>query len=73
MNDGTLSDINFSNNNDLRKILATIIEVIFDYTNKFPERKIFFQGSDDGRGISLYHNAISKHFFILEKEFYILA
>ena len=47
MNDGTLSDTHFSNNNDLRKIMATIVEIIIDYTKKYPERTIFFQGSDD--------------------------
>jgi hypothetical protein len=42
MADGTLSDTHFSNNNDLRKIMATIVEIVIDYTGKFPERTIFF-------------------------------
>jgi hypothetical protein len=72
MPDGTYSDTHFSNNNDLRKILATILEVVIDYTEKFPDRQIFFQGSDEeGKRISLYHKAISKHLFVLEKEFHI--
>jgi hypothetical protein len=55
MSDGQLSDTNFSNNNDLRKILATTIQILMDYTEIFPERSIFFQGSDDkGRRTSLY-------------------
>ena len=61
MDDGTLSDTHLSNNNDLRKILATIVEVIIDYTDEFPERNIYFQGSDDeGRRISLYYIFRSK-------------
>jgi len=72
MPDGTLSDTHLSNNNDLRKILATIVKVIIDYTSEFPERHVFFQGSDEqGKRNSLYHKAISKHLFVLEKEFYI--
>ena len=72
MPDGTLSDTHFSNNNDLRKILATIVKVIMDYTTRFPERQIFFQGSDEhGKRNSLYHKAISKHLFVLERDFYI--
>jgi len=69
MPDGTLSDSHLSNNNDLRKVLATIVQVIIDYTTQFPDRNIFFQGSDDGRRISLYHKAISKHLFVLDKIF----
>ncbi len=72
MPDGTYSDTHFSNNNDLRKILATILTAVIDCTAKFPDRQIFFQGSDEeGKRISLYHKAISKHLFVLEKEFYI--
>ncbi len=72
MADGSLSDTHFSNNNDLRKILATIVDVVIDYTAKFPDRQIFFQGSDEeGKRISLYHKAISRHLFVLEKEFHI--
>jgi len=67
---GTMSDTHFSNNNDIRKIMATIVEAMIDYTNNFPDRMIFFQGSDEeGRRISLYQRAISNYLFILEKEF----
>lgn len=41
--DGTLSDTHFSNNDDIRKIMATIVEAVIDYTNNFPERMIFFR------------------------------
>jgi len=70
MDDGQLSDTNLSNNNDLRKILATTVQVLVDYTEIFPERTIFFQGSDDtGRRTSLYQKAISKYFTTLKKDF----
>ena len=69
MNDGRLSDTNLSNNSDLRKILATTIKTLIDYTEIFPERIIFFQGSDDGRRITLYQKAIAKYYYVLERTF----
>ncbi len=74
LEDGQLSDTNFSNNNDLRKILATITQTLLDYTSEFPERTIFFQGSDDaGRRTSLYHKAITKYYSTLKKDFTIIG
>ena len=73
MQDGSLSDTTSSNNDDLRKILSTIIQVIGDYTYRFPERSIFFQGSDDGRRMTLYQKAITNHLFILEPDYLIVG
>ncbi len=74
MKDGKLSDTNFSNNSDLRQILATTIQTLMDYPEIFPERTIFFQGIDDkGRRISLYQKAITKYYSILAIDFYIIG
>lgn len=67
-----ISDTHLSNNGDLRKVLATVAQILIEYTSKFPERTIFFQGSDNqGKRSSVYHRAISQYYSILEKEFYI--
>lgn len=67
-----ISDSTFSNNNDLRMILATVVQILIEYTSIFPDRAIFFQGSDEeGRRRMLYHRAISEYYSMLEQYFYI--
>lgn len=49
-----------SRNGDMQKILETIARIVIDYTNRYPTRKIFFQGSDKLRTrqyqLSLFSN-----------------
>ena len=67
-----ISDSSASNNGDLRKILATVAKVLVDYTLVFPERTIFFQGSDEtGKRTTVYNRAISTHFSFLAHDFII--
>jgi hypothetical protein len=69
---GNISDTSLSNNGDIRKILATVAQAIINYTLIFPNRTIYFQGSDEaGKRTSVYNAAIRKYFYSLEKEFYI--
>jgi hypothetical protein len=69
-NPRVISDSTLSNNNDLRKILATVVKILTEYTTLFPDRTIFFQGSDDaGRRTTLYKRAIAAYYNELEKEF----
>jgi hypothetical protein len=69
MRNDRISDTNVSNNGDIRKIFATVAQVLMDYTSIYPERTIFFQGSDvEGRRISVYHRAISQYYHLLQKE-----
>ena len=71
INETELSDTHFSNNNDIYKILATVAQTVIEYTKLYPERKIFFEGSDDEnkRYNSAYQSAISRYYHILSKEF----
>lgn len=70
INETELSDTHFSNNNDIYKILATVAQTVIEYTKIYPERKIFFEGSDDeNKRNSAYQSAISRYYHILSKEF----
>jgi len=72
MTDGIASDTNISNNGDLREILATVTRILMDYTATFPERRIFFRGSDDeGKRIAVYQRAIREYYSILQEIFFI--
>lgn len=67
-----VSDTRVSNNGDMRKVLATVAQIVGRYTSVFPERTIFFQGSDrEGKRLSLYHRAIHLYYPVLEKDFII--
>lgn len=68
--DGEINDQVRSNNGDLIRIMATLIQIIIDFTNERPEAKIFFSGSTDHRTrlykriIKTYYNRFSKSFVI---------
>jgi len=72
LKDGTESDTNVSNNGDMREILATVTQVLTAYSEVFPDRKIFFTGSDEeGKRMAVYHRAIREYYSVLQKIFLI--
>lgn len=66
--DDSIDDTSVSDNGDRNKILATIAKVVDQYTFKFPERFIYFQGSTDGR-TRLYRMAVSLNLEELSETF----
>jgi hypothetical protein len=69
---GELDDLTISNNGDRNKILATIVKVVVEYSYKFPNRYIFFQGSTEQR-TRLYRIAVSLNLEELSEIFEIYA
>ena len=69
---GELDDLTISNNGDRNKILATIVKVVVEYSYKFPDRFIFFQGSTEQR-TRLYRIAVSLNLEELSEIFEIYA
>ncbi len=69
---GEINDFNISGNGDRNKILATVADVVKNYTQKFPERLIVFKGSTNER-TRLYRMAIGLNFEELSAEFEIYA
>ncbi len=55
--DGEIDDYVVSNNGDRNKILATVVDVIKSYTQKFPAHWVFFSGSTQERN-RLYRMAV---------------
>lgn len=68
--DGSIDDRANSNNGDIVKVLATIVRILIDFTEKFPEREIFFAGSTQERTrlytriLETYHSDFNKEFNI---------
>jgi len=69
---GELDDLTISNNGDRNKILATIVKVVVEYSYRFPDRYIFFQGSTEQR-TRLYRIAVSLNLDELSEIFEIYA
>lgn len=70
--EGDVDDYRISDNGDRNKILATIVKVVEIYTNKYPERWVYFTGSTDQR-TRLYRIAVSLHLEELSTFFEIFA
>ena len=49
LNNGEISDISETKNNDLRTVLATVIQIINDFLIKKPNKFVLFRGSDSRR------------------------
>lgn len=67
-----IDEYTVSNNGDRNKILATVVNIISIYLNKYSERSIYFTGSTAAR-IRLYRMAITLNLEELSKEWIIYA
>lgn len=70
--DGKESDMVVSDNQDLPTVLATVIKIIEEFLNKFPEKIVTFKGSDDRR-TRLYRIVISKEIDKIKERFMVLG
>jgi hypothetical protein len=52
-----IDDFSINDNGDRNKILATVVQVVDNYTKRYPERMIYFRGSTPSR-TRLYRMAI---------------
>jgi hypothetical protein len=69
---GEIDDYCISDNGDRNKILATIADVVKAYTEKYPDRLIFFRGSTNER-TRLYRMAVGLNLKELSRQFEIYA
>lgn len=68
----SLDDEDISRNGDAEKVIATVVASIYDYTSRYPERRIFFRGSDERRTRG-YRLAITRHYEDLLADFHIFG
>lgn len=67
---GAVDDKINSNNGDMVRVLATLVQILLDYTSKFPDAEVYFSGSTDERTrlyariVRTYHKTFSKNFRI---------
>jgi hypothetical protein len=66
--DGSFDDKINSNNGDIVKVMATVIEILKHFTNEYPEAEIYFEGSTRER-TKLYHRILKTYYVIFSKDF----
>ncbi|MBX3253285.1 MAG: hypothetical protein KF862_04005 [Chitinophagaceae bacterium] len=70
--DGNISDRANSNNGDIVKVMATVIQILKEFTASHKHIKIYFTGSTPER-IVLYRRILKTYYKIFSKEFIISA
>lgn len=66
--DGSMDDKINSNNGDIIKVLATIVDILKHFTTQYPQAEIYFQGSSKERS-KLYTRIVKTYYSIFSKEF----
>jgi hypothetical protein len=66
--DGTIDDRTTNDNKDRDKILATVADAVYEFTNRFPDHYVFFTGSTVER-TRLYRMALTVNYEELSRDF----
>ena len=68
MEDGMVNDIVYSGNQDIVKVMVTVIEVMHDFLKAKPTAKLAFTGSTDDR-TRFYSTILKRYFKTISSEF----
>lgn len=66
--DGSYSDKSVTNNDDMEKVMATVIQTLLHFFEKYPSKMVYVEGSTPER-TRLYRIIISRELFQIEKIF----
>ena len=69
---GGLNDKVISNNSDIRKVMFTVAETIYTFTETYPDKIVFIQPVDKRRG-NLYNLIFQKRWNEIKDKFHILG
>jgi hypothetical protein len=70
--DGEIDDLVISNNGDISKVLATIIDIVQDFAKEYPSTTIYFYGSTKRR-TALYNRMVRTYYQVFRDGFIITA
>jgi hypothetical protein len=70
--DGSIDDKAVSNNGDITKVLATVIEILRQFTESEPGTTIHFEGST-GYRTKLYTRILKNYYPLFSKEFNVVG
>ncbi len=68
LEDGSVDEEVISNNGDLGRLLGTLIQILLDYTAKFPKAVLFIAGIDERR-TQLYWRTLRLYGRVLNRDF----
>lgn len=68
LENGQYSDLSETNNNDFRMVMATVIDILKDFLNEFPDKIVTFKGSDERRQ-RLYRIIIARELTTINESF----
>lgn len=66
--DGSYSDNSITNNEDMPKVIATVIQILCNFFKKYPYKSVYIEGSSPAR-TRLYKIIITKELSEIEKVF----
>ena len=68
LEDGGVDDRVHSNNGDIVRVLATVIDILKHYTSLHPQAEIYFQGSTEER-TRLYNRILKTYYSAFSQDF----
>jgi hypothetical protein len=68
LNEGEIDDAVISNNNDIVKVIGTIAKILYDFSDKYPLRRIEINPVDEKRK-RLYHHIFRRNYDIIKLDF----
>lgn len=66
--DGSINDKANSNNGDILKVMATVVDILKHFTARYPGKVIYFVGSTDER-TRLYGRILRTYYYSFSQEF----
>ena len=72
MTDGSIDDTSNSNNEDIARVMSTVINILEDFIDRCPQAKIYFEGSTQQRTM-LYRRILKHHYAYFNLKFRIRA
>jgi hypothetical protein len=72
LENGQYSDLSETNNNDFQTVMATVIDILKDFLNEFPDKIVTFKGSDERRQ-RLYRIIIARELKSINEHFNIFG
>lgn len=69
---GQVDDLVVTDNGDDEKVLATVVEIVYRFCDRFPWARIYATGSTPAR-TRLYRMGINKHYRLAVEDFFILG
>ncbi|MEY4539928.1 MAG: hypothetical protein RLZZ306_1685 [Bacteroidota bacterium] len=72
LENGQYSDLSETNNNDFQTVMATVIDILKDFLNEFPDKIVTFKGSYERRQ-RLYRIIIARELKSINEHFNIFG